>query len=590
MRKAFAGLLVAIFIFSSITVSLAASGYGVRIDKTVYSPGTTMAVEITATSNDWFSVEILKGSNILMSLPAMGSAATNGVVIEILLPANWRNGTDYVLRVGRGSDIASVGFEISTNTTGAVYALSIDKTTVMSGDMLILTGTSNIANAVIQYSINASGGGFIPKTGDVIVENNQFECFVPIDSTYVVGTYIVKVGNNNVFSNECTFSLANRPKVAPLVATPQTSTVSSGTNVTLSTATSNTTIYYTLNGTVPTRSSTLYTVRGITINSTTTLKAIAVRTGYDDSDILTQTYTVGAAGPDGGGGIGGGGGGSAPTNPSGSFSGEDTYRQGSGAAISYTIQKDFTQFSDVKVGNTALVQDRDYKAENGSTKITLLAEYLNTLSAGTYTLTVNFKDNTAATVNFMVAAAQNPFTDVAENAWYNDAVKYVFEKGLMIGTAADEFSPESTLTRAMIVTILYRNAGEVDVSKLDNPFNDVEEGQWYADAVKWGAENGIVEGYGNGLFGTHDAVTKEQLAAIIYRTQQAAGKQPPDILTDYEYPDWNQISDWAKNSVKALAMQGLFRDIPGSDFRPQASVARAEVASILYRYLTAIEA
>ena len=187
-----------------------------------------------------------------------------------------------------------------------------------------------------------------------------------------------------------------------------------------------------------------------------------------------------------------------------------------------------------------------------------------------------------------VGAVETPFDDVSGSDWFLDAVAFVNEKGLMIGMGDGLFGPEISVSRAMIVTILYRLAGAPDVSDLPNPFDDVEEGQWYTDAVRWGASQDIVLGYDDGSFGPTNPVTKEQLAALIYRTQQADGKIPNDILMDREWPDWDEISDWAKNPVNVLTIQGLFRDIPGVNFNPQAPATRAETASILYRYLTSI--
>ena len=287
------------------------------------------------------------------------------------------------------------------------------------------------------------------------------------------------------------------------------------------------------------------------------------------------------------------GGGYTPSNPTGSFSGgNSTYTQGTSTGIIYTVNKDFAQFDNVRVDNNTLTRNTQYTVENSSTKITLLPAYLDTLAAGTHTLRVGFKDNTSSTVQFTVTAAavpSIPFNDVAADAWYYDAVKYVYEKGLMVGTADDVFSPDATLTRSMIVTILHRHAGEPGVEGLENPFNDVADGEWYADAVKWAAANGIVMGYGNGKFGPDDPVTNEQLAALIFRTQQAENKIPMDILMDYEWPDWDNISDWAKSVVTKLTMQGIFADIPGNNLNPRDPSNRAEIASMLYKWLTAIE-
>ena len=274
--------------------------------------------------------------------------------------------------------------------------------------------------------------------------------------------------------------------------------------------------------------------------------------------------------------------------PFGSFTGGSDYTRGAGAGVVYTVQKSFSLFSAVSVGGATLTRDRDYRAENGSTKITLLPSYLNTLVVGSYTLTVAFTDNTSIAARFTIAENPNPFTDVAEDSRYYDAVKYVCAAGLMVGTSDNTFEPDTDLSRAMIVTILYRNAGEPDSSDLKNPFNDVQDGAWYTDAVKWAADKGIVQGYGNGIFGINDAVTREQFAALIYRTQQASGKIPPDTSESKTFGDAYKISSWAKAAVTALNRQGLFNDIPDSDFAPQSSASRSEVALVLYRYLTAI--
>jgi len=278
-----------------------------------------------------------------------------------------------------------------------------------------------------------------------------------------------------------------------------------------------------------------------------------------------------------------------PSGPSGSFSGGSSFSKGTGAGIVYTVQKDFSQFDSVKVDSSTLTGNKDYIAESGSTKITLLPIYLDALTVGSHTLTVSFKDNTTATASFSVAAGKVlPFTDVAANAWYYSAVHYSYTNELILGTATDKFSPNSALTRGMIVTILYRNAGEPSISGFANPFSDVQNNIWYTDAVKWAANNSIVVGYGNGKFGPDDPVTKEQLAALIYRTQQSSGKTPPSTGTGKSFTDADKISNWAKDAVNALNRQGIFGDMPGSSMNPQNSATRAEVSSMLYRYLAAV--
>ena len=187
-----------------------------------------------------------------------------------------------------------------------------------------------------------------------------------------------------------------------------------------------------------------------------------------------------------------------------------------------------------------------------------------------------------------VETPENAFTDVSEDDWFYDAVLYMYGRELMIGVPANRFDPDGTLTRGMIVTILYRLAGEPDVEGLTNPFSDVAEDLWYTDAIKWGADKGIVLGYGNGRFGPNDPVTKEQLAALIDRTQRSENTALPEN-GGTEFDDISSVSDWALESVTALNAQGLFDDIPSSSFNPRNPATRAEVASVFYKWLSALD-
>lgn len=119
------------------------------------------------------------------------------------------------------------------------------------------------------------------------------------------------------------------------------------------------------------------------------------------------------------------------------------------------------------------------------------------------------------------ASGNLPFTDMNTSDWYYDAVQYAYEKGMMNDTSATTFSPNDTTTRGMIVTILHRMEGTP--AAVGTTFTDVPTGQWYSDAVSWASANGIVGGYGNGLFGPGDPITREQMAAILNRYSQHKG-------------------------------------------------------------------
>ena len=117
-------------------------------------------------------------------------------------------------------------------------------------------------------------------------------------------------------------------------------------------------------------------------------------------------------------------------------------------------------------------------------------------------------------VSFREIEVELPFTDVPEGAWYADAAAYVYEHGLMAGTSATTFAPDATTSRSMIATILWRMAGSPVVNYAMD-YTDVAQGQWYSEAIRWAASEGIVGGYGNGLFGSNDPITREQFAVML---------------------------------------------------------------------------
>ena len=177
-----------------------------------------------------------------------------------------------------------------------------------------------------------------------------------------------------------------------------------------------------------------------------------------------------------------------------------------------------------------------------------------------------------------------PFTDVRGDDWFYDDVAYVYENGLMNGTSETTFSPYISTTRGMIVTILYRMEGRPAVFEAC-PFTDVKAGAYYERAIVWAAENGIVKGYGNGCFGPDDQITREQMAAILYRYAKNRGLdvsvgENTNILS---YDDALDISEYA---VPAMQWACGAQIIHGADGRltPGAKATRAQVAAILHRF------
>jgi len=168
--------------------------------------------------------------------------------------------------------------------------------------------------------------------------------------------------------------------------------------------------------------------------------------------------------------------------------------------------------------------------------------------------------------------------------WFYDAVKYVFETGLMNGVSATIFEPNSPMTRAMLVTVLYRYEGSPDVMA-ENKFSDVATGQWYTDAIIWASESKIVEGYGDGIFGTNDSITREQVATMLkrYADWKKLGTSKTIELTSYT--DAPQISSWALDAMKWANAEGLMTGRTDTTLVPNGNASRAEVATLFMRFI-----
>lgn len=175
-----------------------------------------------------------------------------------------------------------------------------------------------------------------------------------------------------------------------------------------------------------------------------------------------------------------------------------------------------------------------------------------------------------------------PFFD-ATGHWALDAITYVWEKGLMNGTGKDTFSPESTMTRAMMVTILYRMAGSPAVSE-GQPFSDVPEGTWYTQAVSWAASQGIVDGVGEGRFSPDTAVTREQMAVLFYRYGAWAKLDVSQTSSLAGFTDCQDIHSWALEAMEWAHAVGLITGRPDNRLAPQGTATRGEAATILMRF------
>ncbi len=180
----------------------------------------------------------------------------------------------------------------------------------------------------------------------------------------------------------------------------------------------------------------------------------------------------------------------------------------------------------------------------------------------------------------------NPFADVSEDAWYCNDVRYACEHGLIRGTAADRFGPQIPTNRGMMVTILWRLEGAPEASG-SMPFTDVAAGKYYEAAVKWATENGIVSGYSATGFGPEDGITREQLAAILcgYAAYKGRDVSARDDLSAFE----DRTSDWALESVQWAVAEGLLGGKGNGMLDLRAGAGRAECAAILKRFIEKYE-
>lgn len=202
---------------------------------------------------------------------------------------------------------------------------------------------------------------------------------------------------------------------------------------------------------------------------------------------------------------------------------------------------------------------------------------------GKYTFTMPASE-VSVNVTFAEIVDDMPFVDVAENDWFYDSVRYVYDNGLMEGTSATTFAPTLTTTRSMVTTILWRAEGQPQTDNTVS-YPDVEADTWYTEAICWGTEEGIVKGYGDGNFGPNDLITREQFATILYRYAQYKGYDVSASDDLSAFPDADQTGSWAVDAVKWAVGSGLLNGKDGGLLDPLGVASRAEVATILMRFM-----
>lgn len=277
------------------------------------------------------------------------------------------------------------------------------------------------------------------------------------------------------------------------------------------------------------------------------------------------------------------------TKPSsgGSSSGKTTYKVTTSAVNNGGVNASPSNAEKGATITITLSPDKGYKLDkltvtDGSGKTVSTVKKSDTVY--TFTMPVSAVKVGVSYVKATETPSETKFNDVSANDWFASAVDYVTGKGMMNGTADNTFSPKANTTRGMVVTVLYRLENQPSTSAAS--FTDVASGAYYANAVAWANANGIVSGYGSGKFGPNDKVTREQLAAILYRYAQykkydVSVGEDTNILS---YDDAQSISSYAIPAIQWACGAGVVTGKSGSKLDPKGNATRAEVAAMLMRF------
>lgn len=271
----------------------------------------------------------------------------------------------------------------------------------------------------------------------------------------------------------------------------------------------------------------------------------------------------------------------------GSSSGKTTYKVTTSAVNNGGVNASPSNAEKGAAITITLSPDKGYKLDkltvtDGSGKTVSTVKKSDTVY--TFTMPASAVKVGVSYVKATETPSETKFNDVSANDWFASAVDYVTGKGMMNGTADNTFSPKANTTRGMVVTVLYRLENQPSTSAAS--FTDVASGAYYANAVAWANANGIVSGYGSGKFGPNDKVTREQLAAILYRYAQykkydVSVGEDTNILS---YDDAQSISSYAIPAIQWACGAGVVTGKSGSKLDSKGNATRAEVAAMLMRF------
>ena len=475
------------------------------------------------------------------------NAATMSVNISALYNVIATTNPDNIILTG--TDVNAVNLKTAQHMSVSkpiTIKLPLPSNFDTAGDKLSIKHTKE--NGSIEYytgTVSTEGEGDSAKTY-VTFTTNGFSPFV----IYAASANVASIGNNVYPSFQAAVDAAQNNDEITLLKGDAVSATMTGSSKTIKVKAGSgvtTSINVTVNG------------ESKTLDSTTTE--------------VTFTYTR----PSSGG----------PGSSGGSISAPTTYAVNVNAATNGAVAADKKTASKGTTVTVTASPSKGYvvdavKVVDKDGKDVAVTEkdgkYVFTMPASAVTVTGSFKAETPAPVAL-------PFTDVKSGNWFYDAVKYAYAQGLMTGTSATTFAPNGTMNRAMIVTVLYRLEKSPAVTGASK-FTDVPAGQWYSDAVAWAAANKIVNGYDETTFGPMNAVTREQMAAILFRYEQVKGLENVTLEENLNrFPDQNKISAYAIPALQWAVGQKIINGNADGTLDPTGTATRAQVAQIFTNLL-----